>query len=243
MQTVRSLRRTGSRAIALLLASLVCVGSADFRHTGWDDPACNPLPVQHDHNAHRLQAGQLPSGPVDDHCALCHSLRSLRAGLTPTPAAGSRQRQRLRPFVPRRPRSPAASRSRRPLRAVRPSTSCSDFVACVAAGFSRPVAVRLKADATVIFRRFVVVYYMRRPGASLGILLVCAGILGRIGVSAQGLGGAGTLQGVVKDPTGGVMQAVEVKIANAVSAASRGPRRPTRPAGTSSATCRPIRIT
>ena len=87
MQTMRLLRRTGSRALALLLASLVCIGGADFRHKGWDDPACNPLPVQHDHNAHRLQAGQLPSGPVDDHCALCHSLRSLRAGLTPTPAA------------------------------------------------------------------------------------------------------------------------------------------------------------
>ena len=87
MQTMSWLRRTGSRAVALLLASLVCIGSADFRHTGWDDPACNPLPVQHDHNAHRLQAGQLPSGPVDDHCALCHSLRSLRAGLTQTPAA------------------------------------------------------------------------------------------------------------------------------------------------------------
>ncbi len=87
MQTLRSLRRTGSRAVALLLAALVCIGGADFRHTGWDDPACNPPPVQHDHSKHRLQAGQLPSGPVDDHCALCHSLRSLRAGLTPTPAA------------------------------------------------------------------------------------------------------------------------------------------------------------
>jgi hypothetical protein len=87
-QTFRLLRRAGSRAVALLLASLVCIGGADFRHTGWDDPACNPLPVQnapHDHNAHRLQAGQLPSGPVDDHCALCHSLRSLRTGLTATP--------------------------------------------------------------------------------------------------------------------------------------------------------------
>ena len=36
-------------------------------------------------------------------------------------------------------------------------------------------------------------------------------------VSAQGLGGAGTLQGIVKDPTGGVMQAVEVRLANPVS--------------------------
>src|ERR1043166_8300376 len=34
---------------------------------------------------------------------------------------------------------------------------------------------------------------------------------------AQGLGGAGTVQGTVKDPTGGVMQSVEVKISNPVS--------------------------
>jgi hypothetical protein len=39
--------------------------------------------------------------------------------------------------------------------------------------------------------------------------------------SAQGLGGAGTVQGTVKDPTGGVMQAVEVRIANAVSGYNR----------------------
>src|SRR5712664_286036 len=38
---------------------------------------------------------------------------------------------------------------------------------------------------------------------------------------AQELGGAGTVQGIVKDPTGGVMQAVEVKIANPVSGFSR----------------------
>ncbi len=38
---------------------------------------------------------------------------------------------------------------------------------------------------------------------------------------AQELGGAGTVQGTVKDPTGGVMQAVEVKIANPVSGFSR----------------------
>ena len=34
---------------------------------------------------------------------------------------------------------------------------------------------------------------------------------------AQGLGGAGTVQGVVKDPTGGVMQSVEVTITNPVA--------------------------
>jgi hypothetical protein len=41
------------------------------------------------------------------------------------------------------------------------------------------------------------------------------------GARAQGLGGAGTLQGTVKDPTGGVMQAVEVKISNPVSGFTR----------------------
>lgn len=38
---------------------------------------------------------------------------------------------------------------------------------------------------------------------------------------AQGLGGAGTVQGTVKDPTGGVMQSVEVRISNPVSGFSR----------------------
>ncbi|HVZ20658.1 MAG TPA: TonB-dependent receptor [Vicinamibacterales bacterium] len=46
----------------------------------------------------------------------------------------------------------------------------------------------------------------------MALLVAWSGI-----ASAQGLGGAGTLQGTVKDPTGGVMQAVEVKIENAVS--------------------------
>src|SRR5262245_23208373 len=58
---------------------------------------------------------------------------------------------------------------------------------------------------------------MRRLGASLGVMCVCFSLLGTRSTSAQGLGGAGTLQGTVKDPTGGVMQAVEVRIANAVS--------------------------
>jgi hypothetical protein len=40
-------------------------------------------------------------------------------------------------------------------------------------------------------------------------------------VGAQGLGGAGTIQGTVKDPTGGVMQAVQVRISNPVSGFSR----------------------
>ena len=66
------------------------------------------------------------------------------------------------------------------------------------------------------------VYGIRRLGASLGILLVYAGTIGTTaGLSAQGLGGAGTIQGLVKDPTGGVMQAVEVKIANPVTGFTR----------------------
>ena len=49
----------------------------------------------------------------------------------------------------------------------------------------------------------------------LGVL-ACAGL-----ASAQGLGGAGTIQGTVKDPTGSVMQAVEVMLKNPVSGFSR----------------------
>ena len=42
-----------------------------------------------------------------------------------------------------------------------------------------------------------------------------------IDAAAQELGGAGTVQGIVKDPTGGVMQAVEVRISNPVTGFSR----------------------
>ena len=38
---------------------------------------------------------------------------------------------------------------------------------------------------------------------------------------SQGLGGAGTVQGTLKDPTGGVMQAVQVRISNPVTGFSR----------------------
>jgi hypothetical protein len=57
----------------------------------------------------------------------------------------------------------------------------------------------------------------------LGVALVLVFVrFGGTGVAfAQGLGGAGTLQGTVKDPTGGVMQAVEVRISNRVSGFAR----------------------
>ncbi len=47
--------------------------------------------------------------------------------------------------------------------------------------------------------------------------------LGLLASSAQsqGLGGAGTIQGIVKDPTGGVMQSVQVRISNPVTGFSR----------------------
>jgi hypothetical protein len=51
---------------------------------------------------------------------------------------------------------------------------------------------------------------------TLGVALIAAPP-----ARAQGLGGAGTVQGTVKDPTGGVMQAVEVRITNPVSGFAR----------------------
>jgi hypothetical protein len=53
------------------------------------------------------------------------------------------------------------------------------------------------------------------------LLTIAVGAIGATGAYAQGLGGAGTVQGTVKDPTGGVMQAVEVTIRNPVSGFTR----------------------
>jgi len=61
---------------------------------------------------------------------------------------------------------------------------------------------------------------LRRYGASMvAVVLLWTAVA--VTVPAQGLGGAGTIQGVVKDPTGGVMQAVIVRISNPVSGFSR----------------------
>jgi hypothetical protein len=51
------------------------------------------------------------------------------------------------------------------------------------------------------------------------VVAVC--VLGLGAARGQELGGAGTVQGTVKDPTGGVMQSVEVSIGNPVSGFSR----------------------
>jgi hypothetical protein len=96
------MRRLSTRVTAFLVASIVCVGSADLGHRGWDDPSCDPAPVHHDHNAHRFKAGQLPLGPADNHCILCHSLRSLRDGFVSTPVAiaASARVEAVRPVQP-----------------------------------------------------------------------------------------------------------------------------------------------
>ena len=79
----RRFGRLGVKSLALFLAALVSIGAAGFGHSGWDDAACDPIPVHHDHNAHRIQGGRLPGG-APDHCLFCHSLRSLGNGLIAT---------------------------------------------------------------------------------------------------------------------------------------------------------------
>ena len=74
-----------SLPLALLLASVVAIGTAGLGHAGWDDAACDPIPVHHDHNAHRFRSGTLPAS-TPDHCLFCHSLRSLGSGLIATHA-------------------------------------------------------------------------------------------------------------------------------------------------------------
>jgi hypothetical protein len=66
-----------------------------------------------------------------------------------------------------------------------------------------------------------VVYVNGRRGQGLGVVVLFSICASAALVHAQGLGGAGTVQGTVKDPTGGVMQSVEVKITNALSGFAR----------------------
>ena len=59
-------------------------------------------------------------------------------------------------------------------------------------------------------------------GRAVGVILIVTGsALVAMPVAAQELGGAGTVRGTVKDPTGGVMQAVAVTIRNPVSGFTR----------------------
>ena len=63
---------------------------------------------------------------------------------------------------------------------------------------------------------------LRRILTTIGVIVCVGGVGPATGLArAQGLGGAGTVQGTVKDPTGGVMAAVTVRISNPVSGFSR----------------------
>src|SRR5689334_8059985 len=53
------------------------------------------------------------------------------------------------------------------------------------------------------------------------VLIAAAWVLTASPTPAQELGGAGTVQGTITDPSGGAMQAVEVKLNNPVSGLSR----------------------
>src|SRR5258706_14438287 len=55
---------------------------------------------------------------------------------------------------------------------------------------------------------------------TVGLMVLCVGLTAAP-ARGQGLGGAGTVQGTVKDPTGGVMPSVEVKITNPVTGFNR----------------------
>src|SRR5438105_2635794 len=69
-----------NRALAAVLAFVVCGGALNWGHVGGDDPDCDSTPVVHDHNAHRFNSAPRSTPPAD-HCYLCHSLRSLHTSL------------------------------------------------------------------------------------------------------------------------------------------------------------------
>ncbi len=73
-------RQLRLQTVAIFLAVIVSGGTMDWAHGGWDDPGCDPIPVQvqHDHSAHRFTAGTRGPEAPSDHCALCHLLRTLR---------------------------------------------------------------------------------------------------------------------------------------------------------------------
>lgn len=75
-------RLVRTQVLAVLLAAVVGGGAMDWAHAGWDDPGCDPLPVQHDHSAHRFTSDtRTPSAP-SDHCALCHLQRLFHSALS-----------------------------------------------------------------------------------------------------------------------------------------------------------------
>jgi len=65
-----------TRAVATLLALLICGSAFDWGHVGGDDPDFDIVVVPHDHDAHRLTTAPA-SSPASNHCVICHSLRLL----------------------------------------------------------------------------------------------------------------------------------------------------------------------
>ena len=77
--------RRSSRAIAVCLLIVSIWG---FPHRAQGDDACGPLSgAQHDESKHVI-GGATPADH-DEHCAVCHWLRSLKPGLAGRSASGS----------------------------------------------------------------------------------------------------------------------------------------------------------
>jgi hypothetical protein len=74
--------RAGTRWVVGLLAVVLWANMGDLAHAAWDDPACDSVPIHHDHAAHRVTAEARQVRPSDGHCYLCHAFRQLRVGLS-----------------------------------------------------------------------------------------------------------------------------------------------------------------
>lgn len=82
-----------NRALAAVLAVVVCGGALEWGHAGGDDPDCDSTPVVHDHAAHRFSSAPSHSTQPADHCYICHSLQlfhSLLAARGPRAIAPAR---------------------------------------------------------------------------------------------------------------------------------------------------------
>src|SRR6516225_4687589 len=84
---------------------------------------------------------------------------------------------------------------------------------------------RIRGDA---LDRFAEVPFRKRPFQTRGLIMTTRGLVLAAAVAlwgvpahAQGLGGAGTVQGIVKDPTGAAMAAVTVDLSNPVTGFKR----------------------
>lgn len=75
-------RLVRTQVLVVVLAAVVSGGAMDWAHAGWDDPGCDPHPIQHDHSAHRFTADTRTPVAPSDHCALCHLLRLFHSALS-----------------------------------------------------------------------------------------------------------------------------------------------------------------